>query len=369
MLNQKNKKIVIATGTFPPEISGQATFVSNLIKELPSEIKTVVIAYGKKNESRKKNIFIIKRNFWRYFNYWWRLKNEAKDAEIIYAQDLVSSGLPAALAKRKNNKLIVRIGGDFLWEKMVNSGKCEVPFSQYYDQPKSLRENFYLAIYRFVFSKSDGIIFNSFWQKEIYLKFFKIKPEKIVVIENPLLIFADDNFQYQPNWERKEIIFAGRFIPLKNLKRLIKAFKNIKTDKKLVLIGAGPQKQELKELAEDDERIAIEPPMSREALWLRLKSAYLVVLPSLSEMNPNLALEAMALLRPVVLTKENGLQDEFKTGCKLIDPLSPESIKSAIEYFLDEKNYNDFSSKIKNSGVFNSWEDVISKHLEIFESL
>lgn len=359
MANQASKKIVIATGTFPPEVSGQATFVSGLLKNLPEEIEAKVITYGEEKNASEK-VFVVSRNFWRYFNYWRILKREVKDAKIIFAQDLVSSGLPAALAKRPGQKLIIRIGGDFLWEKIVNSGRCEVPFSRYYDQPKNLTEKFYLWIYRLVLKRADKIIFNSEWQKGIYQKVFCLSQNKITVIENP---FRD--IQKIASNISDEIIFAGRFIPVKNLKRLIEAFKQIKTDKKLVLIGEGPQQKELKILVSDDSRIKIEDKMNQEALWQRIRDCYLFILPSLSEMNPNAALEALNLHKVVILTQEVGLSEELKKHFRLIDPLSLVSIKTAIEYFLDSRSFDGLTVSTIDLPDYN-WTKVIKKYLSVF---
>lgn len=185
-------KIVIATGTFPPEASGQSTFISQLVKNFPDGVEVNIVAYGNDSpEDKRKNVTRIKRGSFRYFRYW-KYRNAVRkfgaNAEIIYAQDLGSSGFPAALAKRKNNKFIIRLGGDFLWEKMVNSGRCVVPFEKYYDQKKSLLEKIYLQQYKYVMRKCDGIIFNSEFQKKIYEKYFKIKDKKITVIENSHIV-------------------------------------------------------------------------------------------------------------------------------------------------------------------------------------
>ena len=363
------KKIAMATGAFLPEVSGQSTFVLNFINKLPQSIQSIVVSYGQKNKQRENNIFIIKRNIWRYFNYWRLLRKKTKDVDIIYAQDLISSGCPAALAKRKNNKLIIRIGGDFLWEKMVNSGKCQVPLSEYYTQPKDLLEKIYLRIYKFVLKRCNKIVFNTEWQKKLYQKVFKIPKEKTAVIENPFIDIENSEFKYAGENKSDEIIFAGRFIPLKNLIRLIQAFKKIKSDKKLVLIGYGPQKQQLEQLIQKDKRIKIADKMDQRSLWQKIAQGYLVVLPSLSELNPNIALEALSLNKPVVLTQENGFSNEIKKYFRLVNPLSVESIKEGIEYFLDESNYHNHLLAVDKFHPLYNWHKVIQKHLELFKEL
>ena len=55
------------------------------------------------------------------------------------------------------------------------------------------------------------------------------------------------------------ILFLGRLVPEKGIRYLVEAFKNVKTDKKLVIAGGSSDTDsfmaELKELAKDDNRI------------------------------------------------------------------------------------------------------------------
>jgi len=365
--NWDQKNLIIASGTFSPEVSGQSTFVNNLTKSLPAELKIKVVAYGKNNEIRESKIFFVKKDKIRHLRYCLRLKRLAKGGMLIYAQDLFSSGLPAALAKGRN-KLIVRVGGDFLWEKMVNSGKCQVPLSRYYKQPKSLKEKFYLMVYRFIFRRADKIIFNTDWQKRLYLDIFEIPSEKTAVISNPLFINTS-NHEPRGNYLEGDIIYAGRFVPLKNIKRLIEAFANIKTLKKLLLIGDGPEKQMLEDLIKDKSRIEIISSLSQADLHQLVINSYLVVIPSLAEVSPNLALECLAFKKPVLLTKEVGLPEELKSNFILIDPLSSEDIQQKIEFLLEKNNYQNYLAKLNQIDSKRDFFDVAKEHLEIFKSL
>jgi glycosyltransferase involved in cell wall biosynthesis/4-amino-4-deoxy-L-arabinose transferase-like glycosyltransferase len=367
IMSKTKKKIVVATGTYLPEVSGQSTFVNNFRQNLPADYELVIVSYGNKTEVRNGNIHTVKRNIFRYFHYYLVLRRQCKNAEFIYAQDLVSSGLPAAMAKRRENRLIIRIGGDFLWEKMVNMGKTGLPVSQYYDQPKSRIEKIYLKIYRYVLDRSDKIIFNTPWPQDWYREFFGIDKDKIQLIENPLILKSYNKaFENSPG---DEIIYAGRFVPLKNLKRLIKAFKRIKTDKKLTLIGEGPQYSELVKLSADDSRISVLGKMDQTTLWQRISKCYLFVLPSISEFNPNMAIEVLNLNKPVVLTKEVGFGQKLKSKFKLVDPLSVNDIQQVLESLLVEDNYKKHLEVTRENIVTYDWSQVIDKHLSLFADL
>jgi glycosyltransferase involved in cell wall biosynthesis len=374
-----SKKIIIASGTYLPEVSGQSTFVSMILDFFPENYDWRVLAYGNNNERRENKIFIIKRNFLRYFFYWLKIIKQKNKSSIIFAQDLVSSGLPAALAKGRNNKLVIRIGGDFLWEKMVSQGKCKVPLSQYYQEPKKFQEKIYLLAYRFVFSRCDFIIFNTDQQKNLYQDFFPfLINKKTTVIENSFLQKSDNNFNdknlnidKRNAFEKKEIIYAGRLTPLKNIKRLVNAFNSIEgVDKKLTIIGDGPLKNDLKIIANSNSNIIFKDAMSQKELSrYLLDNCFLLVLPSLSELSPNVALEALGLGVPTVLTQEVGFSDDVKKFFKLVDPMSEKSIKDALEYFFGKENYYSHLRLISQVLSVKDYQVIASKHLEVFESL
>lgn len=57
-------------------------------------------------------------------------------------------------------------------------------------------------------------------------------------------------------------MFLGRLVPEKGIRYLVEAFKNVKTDKKLVIAGGSSDTDsfmnELKDLAKDDDRIILQ---------------------------------------------------------------------------------------------------------------
>jgi len=94
------------------------------------------------------------------------------------------------------------------------------------------------------------------------------------------------------------ILFLGRLVPEKGVKYLIEAFKQIDTDKKLVIAGgssdSGDYEAELKELASDDERIVFTGFVQGRPLEELYSNAYIYVLPSDLEGMPLSLLEAMS---------------------------------------------------------------------------
>lgn len=93
------------------------------------------------------------------------------------------------------------------------------------------------------------------------------------------------------------ILFLGRLVPEKGIRYLIEAFKDVQTDKKLVISGGSSDTDEfaneLKELAKGDERILFTGFVQGEELEELYSNAYVYTLPSDLEGMPLSLLEAM----------------------------------------------------------------------------
>ncbi|MFA5155218.1 MAG: glycosyltransferase family 4 protein [Patescibacteria group bacterium] len=90
------------------------------------------------------------------------------------------------------------------------------------------------------------------------------------------------------------ILSVSRIIKLKGLQYLIAAFKNIKTDKKLVIVGAGEYLSELEQLAAGDDRIIFTGNQHGRILDQLYANAHLFVQASEMEGLSISLLEAMA---------------------------------------------------------------------------
>ena len=94
------------------------------------------------------------------------------------------------------------------------------------------------------------------------------------------------------------ILFLGRLVPEKGIHYLIEAYKNLRTDKKLVISGgssdSGDYEQKLKDLAEGNEKILFTGFVQGRMLEELYSNAYIYVLPSDLEGMPLSLLEAMS---------------------------------------------------------------------------
>lgn len=361
-------KILLATPIYPPEIGGPAIYIQKLKVRLENRgIETEVVSY----QEFKKYPQPL-----RFFLYFFNLFKKSKDSKIIYAFNLISSGFPTYLACQiLNKKFIVRLGGDFLWERAVEEGRTKKPLREYYQQPKSFKEKFWIWIIKKILKGADKIIFTSNLQKEIYKKYFGIREEKTIVIQNPFPEIQDLNIlDLEHRTSNFELLYAGRLVKLKNLDILVEVFERVikRTNKPLILkiIGEGPELSNLKLQIANlklGDKVIVQKPIPHEDLLKEIQKSYLCVLPSLTEISPNFALECIKLEKPILLTRETGIYEDFKDYLIFIDPKSEKDIEEKIIYLLDEKNYQNYIEKIKAIPTSYSWKDVIEKHITLFK--
>jgi len=376
-------KILIATGICPPDIGGPAIYAKALSEELPRvgcEVK--IITYSDNKISQPQVYKISRRNniLLRYFKYFWHVWKLRKWADIIYAFDLISVGLPCALVKlfKPKTKLIVRLGGDYQWETALQKGLYNNILEQYYiDKKFNLFERLVYFINNFVLSMADCIIFNACILRDIYVKYRNIKKEKAIIIRN-----ISPEIDYIPKEQKKDyvnILFAGRLTACRNLPILIESFSNIRNNwpKKVILeiIGEGDEREKIINLIKEkklEEKVKISPKLNRNKLLNKIANSDIISLVSLTEINSNFISEALALNKPVILTKINEFHyiGDKRDLIYYIDPLNTQDITDKIELALS-RLFGGYIYQKQEEKKDISWDigEVIKKHLEIFTKI
>ncbi|MBR3988858.1 MAG: glycosyltransferase family 4 protein [Clostridia bacterium] len=109
---------------------------------------------------------------------------------------------------------------------------------------------------------------------------------------------ADEITEHYKIHKDDYILFLGRLVPEKGVKYLIQAYKELNTDKKLVIAGGTSDSsdylEELKKLAADDPKIIFTGFVQGKILEELYSNAYIYVLPSDLEGMPLSLLEAMS---------------------------------------------------------------------------
>lgn len=132
----------------------------------------------------------------------------------------------------------------------------------------------------------------------------------IVTLRNPLPM--DTVFELSEENEGY-ILYFGRLSPEKGVRTLIEAAK--KCGCRLVILGTGPQEEELKACAAGCPNIEFKGFQTGEALRNYVKNSRCVVMPSACyENGPYSAMEAMALGKPLIVSNNGGLPELVEKG-------------------------------------------------------
>ncbi|MCF7844305.1 MAG: glycosyltransferase family 4 protein [Kiritimatiellales bacterium] len=357
-------KIVLATGIYPPDIGGPATYVRHLAEEFTKMgMEVVVITYGESSKvqvpSSKWEVVRVNKSFpiLRWFRYAKALKKVGKDADVVYVFSSVSVGAPLEFARLKKPKKVLRLGGDFGWERYTDWGGRR-GLREWYAK-SSLVSSCWFLVYRWILSSFHHIVFSTKFQEEIYENKFKQLPAHSVV-ENALP-------EGQPEMHSMNaplrILFMGRFVAFKNLETFLKAIDQI--DARVTMVGDGPKNIKLKKLASP--KVVFVSPTSGEEKQKIFQSHDLMVIPSITEISPNVALEARATGLPVLLSSETGLSTDLSEGMILKNLRREEDIVSAIENV--RSHYVEYSKKASESLEKRGWDVVAGEHGALFEQL
>ncbi|NQV00633.1 MAG: glycosyltransferase family 4 protein [Parcubacteria group bacterium] len=176
-----------------------------------------------------------------------------------------------------------------------------------------------------------------------------IPNEKVIHLPN----FIDENYISKKSENKKQsnyFLYFGRLSHEKGVKLLIKAFSKTKdelSDWQLKIVGDGPEKERLKNLAKEQKRIEFLGGKKGKELKEIIINANLVVIPSIWPENfPYSALESFALSKPVIAAKNGGLTELIK------DRKTGLLFKSGNEKDLIEKLIwaNDYKEELKQMG-------------------
>jgi glycosyltransferase involved in cell wall biosynthesis len=360
-------KIVLATGIFPPEIGGPATYVSNLARELTEKgLSVTVVTYGKTQgtetlygDTRVIRVGMDGGSILRWQRYSRALKQAGEHADIVYAFSSVSCGVPLAWTRLKQPRKILRLGGDFLWERYTDRGG-DLSLRKWYEQ----KPNFQGAM-NGLLKTFDHIVFSTAFQEQLYQRFYERLPLHSV-IENALPSGTPVSHHSKG---KLKLLFFGRFVGFKNLGSLLEALKDL-DGFTLSLIGSGPLESYLRERAQElgiADRVTFHAPLHGDEKAKAFAEHDLLVLPSHTEISPNAALEARAAGLPVLLTEETGLSHGLTEGMAVRSLRTPREIGQAIQDIADQ--YPLFAEKAASPLPSRGWAQVADEHIALFRSL
>lgn len=166
------------------------------------------------------------------------------------------------------------------------------------------------------------------------------------------------------------VLYVGRIVPEKGLEILLKAWKDIKTDKKLVIAGSSSDTDEffkkVKRLADD--RVVFTGFTTGRPLKELYSNAYLYCLPSNLEGMPLTVLEAMSYGNCVLTSDIEECTEVIEDKGVTFKKGDIRDLRDKLQHLLDNPDTVEGYKKEASSFICNKygWDDVVKKTLELY---
>lgn len=384
-------KILILTGIFTADmIGGPAIQLDPLIRELIKKgYQVQVLAFGKKE--RISYPYSVKKvsHQWPYFLkvliYFIKALCFSLRADILYNQDLYTSGLVSLMVKKiLNKRLITRFVGESAWETAITRGWTNDDIITFQEKKYSWQIELRKRIRSKILENSDKIIVVSYFLKDLAQK-IGVPEEKIKVIYNSIdfldirpSLLDREELKQKLGLRGKILLTNARLVPWKGIDMLIELMPELikkYNQINLVIISKGPEQSNLEKLSQQlnlEEKVFFVGRVSRQQVVDYLTIADLFVLNTNYEGMSHCLLEAMKVGTPIITTKAGGNPETIKdkeTGL-LVDYRNKGQWLEAINLILDnpdlaEKLVNQAKKDLKR---FN-WDDLVNKTINVFQSI
>lgn len=294
-------RLLIATGLYPPEIGGPATYTKLFEDRLPRcGIDVSVLPFSVVRHLPR----IV-----RHIAYTWKLGQLARTADCILVQDTVSTGVPAAIVSRiLRKKLVVRVPGDYAWEQGTQRFGVRDSLDDFQNKSYGLRVALMRAMQRFTVKSAMRIIAPSNYLARIVSGWLKSELQIGVVYNGVDIVQVRlEQVQHKSIDDVNLIVTSGRLVPWKGMSELIDIV--AKSSWKLVILGDGPEKENLKGKIKNlkaEEKVQLLGQVSHDDAQTWFARAAVFVLNSRYEGLSHTLLEAMAAGAPVLATNVGG---------------------------------------------------------------
>lgn len=169
------------------------------------------------------------------------------------------------------------------------------------------------------------------------------------------------------------ILFLGRIVPEKGVHYLIEAFKNIKTEKKLVIAGGASNTDtyysELKEKTKNNNNIIFTGFVQGKELEELYSNAYIYCLPSDLEGMPLSLLEAMSYGNCCLTSDIDECSEVLEDKGVTFKKSDVKELTKALQRLSDDKNIVFKYKKEAQSYILNkyNWDDVVKETIALYK--
>ena len=191
-------------------------------------------------------------------------------------------------------------------------------------------------------------------------------------VNRPTVVQADE---IKKRWGLEKdsyLLYLGRLVPEKGLRYLIKAYRQVKTDKKLVIAGGASDTddfiKEIKELARDDKRILFTGFVQGRMLDELYSNAYLYVLPSDLEGMPLSLLEAMSYGNCCVVSDISECAEVVEDQAVVFKKSNVADLREKLQACCDDRGMVERYKKEAADFICRKydWDEVVEKTVELY---
>lgn len=323
-----NKNIYIITSARLNDIGGPSTVISWLFNNL-SAFKNNCFLIELKHQTKIHNCFFINASVKAYnFITSVILLALKVSSGTMMSADALGAGLPSlVISKIKRIDLIVRLGGEPVWERYLEKNiDCKIGLNRFYElglQRKSKLMYFFVKI---VLNNAKKIIVPSTMLKNIIVRYYGVDDNCVSVINNPVIKMND--VAVDEKELTRQFLFVGRLTTVKNVDFLVSSFikANI-TGWQLLVAGVGDGEDRLKKIVNGSElKVILLGKLNKAELSRLYKKVDYLLLPSHSDIFPNVVMEAMSNGLPVVISPYTGLTEDVKECCHVFSSITDEQL-------------------------------------------
>ncbi len=328
----KNRRILIVTGIYPPDIGGPASYTAAIAQRFSSDVPVTVVTYSSAwnvpDDSRLSfRVIRIWRKwpwFFRHAFYGLNVFFQASKHDTLYALSMLNGGIVSLVSGWVwHKKVFVRVPGDYAWQIAVEKGKTGLLIDDFQKARHSGWIGFLAFLEKAICRRADGVIVPSQYLAAL-VRGWGVPQERIHVIYNGVTLrpagVSKEEARRQIGISGNIVLSAGRLVSWKGFRMLIKIMPQLLALNqfcRLVIVGEGPDFKALQAMVRNlnmDRKVYLVGAKTPSELAVYLAASDMFVLNTGYEGFSHQILEAMICGVPVVSTAVGGNRELIRQG-------------------------------------------------------
>jgi glycosyltransferase involved in cell wall biosynthesis len=170
----------------------------------------------------------------------------------------------------------------------------------------------------------------------------------------------------------KQVIFAGRLSREKGTDSLMSIAQKLSNDIHLIILGAGPEEQKIKDLTKTHKNIHFLGYQNKKETISLIRGSDVLIQPSLQEGISSTLLEAMACKTAIIATNVGGNNELIQNNVNgiVLEPNDVDSFTQQISYLLNNEQFRQslVEHAFKTVEKYD-WNQIGNLYLSVYESI